>query len=358
MKVLVTGANGLIGANLTRQLIYAGYQVRALVRPTSDMRSLHGVDVETVYGDVLDAGSLPEAVQGCDIVFHTAAMFSYWQMNAAELENLAIEGTRNVITVAGKSGVSRMVLTSSSVVLGSSDRPLVRNEEHQLGANDTAAYIISKALQEQYAFGHAEDAGIELISVCPTMTVGPHGYRLGPSNGIIVSYLNDASRATFPGGCNIVSADDVARGHILAAETGVPGQHYVLGSENLSWFEIHKIISELCGIAGPYWKTNHTISYLAAAMDEITAKLSGEIPLTTRTQARMVGRYYWYDHGKAAALGYQPKSTRRALAEAISWLAASPHVSRKVRISLQLSREVYQVRKNLTATGATIEAIQ
>lgn len=356
MKALVTGANGLIGANLTRELIHAGYQVRALMRPTSDKRSLRGLDVEAVYGDVLDADSLTEAVQGCDVVFHTAAMFSYWEMNAAELENLAVEGTRNVIAAAGKSGVPRMVLTSSSVVLGSSDRPLVRNEKDQLGADDTAAYIISKALQEQYAFGHAEDAGIELIAVCPTMTVGPHGYRLGPSNGIIVSYLNDISRATFPGGCNIVSVDDVARGHILAAETGVSGQHYVLGSENLSWLEIHKIISELCGIAGPFWKTNHTVSYLAATMAEISAKLSGETPLTTRTQARMVGRYYWYGHGKVAALGYQPKSTRRALAEAISWLAASPHISRKVRMSMQLSREVYQARENLIATDATIGA--
>lgn len=356
MKALVTGANGLIGANLTRELIHAGYQVRALVRPTSDKRSLHGLDVETVYGDVLDADSLPEAVQGCDFVFHTAAMFSYWEMNATELENLAIEGTRNVIAAAGKAGVPRMVLTSSSVVLGSSDRPLVRDEEHHLGADDTAAYTISKALQQQYAFGHAEDADIELIAVCPTMTVGPHGYRLGPSNGIIVSYLDDVSRATFPGGCNIVAADDVARGHILAAESGVSGQHYVLGSENLSWAEIHKIISELCGIAGPFWKTNHTVSYLAATMAEISARLSGKTPLTTRTQARMVGRYYWYDHGKVAALGYQPKSARRALAEAISWLAASPHISRRVRMSMQLSREVYQARKKLIATDATIGA--
>lgn len=357
MKALVTGANGLIGANLARELIHAGYQVRALVRPTSDLRSLQGLDIETVRGDVLHPDSLPEAVQGCDVVFHTAAMFSYWEMNAAELENLAIEGTRNVITAAGQAGVPRLVFTSSSVVLGSSDRPLVRNEENLLDSHDTAAYIISKVLQEQHAFEHAEDVDIELIAVCPTMTVGPHGYRLGPSNGIIVSYLDDASRATFPGGCNIVSVDDVARGHIIAAERGIPGQRYVLGSENLTWSAIHKMISELSGIAGPYWKTNHTVSYLAASMTELAAKLSGEIPLATRTQAQMVGRYYWYDHGKIAALGYQPKSARLALAEAISWLAASPHISRKVRMSMQLSREVYEARKILTETDATIGAL-
>ncbi len=352
MKALVTGANGLIGANLTRELIHAGYTVSALVRSTSDMRSLQGLSIKTVIGDVLDASSLSAAIQDCDIVFHTAAIFSYWGKKASELEHLAIEGTRNIISAAAESGVSRLVFTSSSVVMGSSNRPLVRNEGHHLDQHDTAAYIISKALQEQYAFEHAEDKGIELIAVSPTMTIGPHGYRLGPSNGIIISYLNDVSRATFPGGCNIVSVDDVARGHIIAAEKGTPGQRYVLGSENLTWDSVHKIISALCGIPGPYWKTNHTVSYLAATMAEISAKLSGEAPLTTRTQARMVGRYYWYDHDKIASLGYHPKSARRALAEAISWLSTSPHISRKIRMSLQLSPEVYQARKNLAATDA------
>jgi len=358
MKALVTGANGLIGANLIRDLLFTGHQVRALVRPTSNLRSLDGLDIEKVFGDVLHLDSLDEAAQGCDVIFHSAAMFSYWGMNAEQLENLAVDGTRNVINAAHTSGVPRLVLTSSSVVMGSSHRPLVLNEEHHLDDNDTAPYVIAKVLQEQNAFEYAADLGIELVAVCPTMSVGPHGYRLGPSNGLIVSYLNDLSRATFPGGCNIVSVNDVARGHIIAAEKGEPGERYVLGSENLKWSAIHQMISELCGIDGPYWQANHTVSYLASAMSEIAAKFTGKTPLTTRTQARMVGRYYWYDHAKIAALGYQPQSARSALAEAISWLVTSPHISRQVRMSLRISREVYQARKGLATAGATIEASQ
>ena len=353
MKALVTGANGLIGANLVRELIRAGNQVRALVRPTSDMRSLQGLDVEIIHGDVLDLDSLISATQGCDMVFHTAAIFSYWGDPVA-LENLAVQGTHNIIEAAHQSGISRVIITSSSVVFGSSNRPLVRNEQDCVDDQESAHYIFTKESQERAAFEHADQLGIELVAVCPTMSVGPHGYRLGPSNGVIVSYLSDALRATFPGGCNIVSVKDVARGHLLAAERGIAGERYCLGSENLQWSEIHKMISELCGVSEPSWQANHTISYLAATAHELAARLTRKPPLTTRTQARMVGRYYWYEHKKAAELGYVPRPARRALAEAVSWLSISPHISRQVRTTLRLSREVYQARKGMEMEEAII----
>ena len=345
MRALVTGANGLIGANLVRELLRAGYQVRALVRPGSNQQCLEGLDIETIYGDVLHADSLTDGARDCDVVFHTAALFTYWDLDSARLENLAVDGTLNVIDTAVVADVPRIVFTSSSVVLGSSERPLVRNESHDLDANDSAPYVMAKVLQERHAFDHAAAVGADLIAVCPTMTIGPYGYRLGPSNGLIVAYLDDPTRATFPGGCNIVSASDVARGHIIAAEKGLAGKRYLLGAENLAWSEIHKAISELCGVEGPLWQANRTASYFAATWHELGAYVSRKTPLTTRAQARMVGRYYWYDHTRIGALGYHPRSSRQALAEAIAWLAASPHVSRRTRSTMRLSEEVYQARK-------------
>ena len=145
MRVLVTGANGLIGANLIRELLISGHQVRALVRPDSDVSSLNGLDIEKVSGDVLHVDSLNGVAQGCDVIFHCAAMFSYWEMNARDLEILAVDGTRNVINAAYASGVARIVLTSSSVVLGSTSRPLVLDEEHCLDEHDNAPYASAQA---------------------------------------------------------------------------------------------------------------------------------------------------------------------------------------------------------------------
>src|SRR5882724_154817 len=250
MRILVTGASGIIGANLVRELLADGHEVRAFVRQKSDLRSLHDLEIQIVVGDVLQPDSLASAAEGCDLLFHAAAVFSYWSHTADELTKIAVEGTINTVQAARRTGVRRVVLTSSSVVLGSSDTAkVVRDEMGEF--NETDAYSIAKAKQERAGFAHAEKLGVELVAVCPTMSVGPYDYRLGPSNAIICAYLNDPFKVTFPGGINVVSVRDVARGHILLAESGRPGWRYVLGSENLEWSAVHRAISELCGIPGP-----------------------------------------------------------------------------------------------------------
>jgi dihydroflavonol-4-reductase len=347
MKAIVTGANGLIGSNVVRALLRGGHQVRVFVRQTSDCRSLNGLPVEIHQGDVLDPESLQHAMRSCDVLFHAAAIFSYENAVSSELEALAVEGTINAIDAAYFGKVRRVVLTSSSVIFGSSNRPLVRNEQDKPDEANNVPYIAAKQAQAQAALAHAERLGVKLVVVCPTLTVGPYGYKLGPSNGAIVSYLRDPSKATIPGGCNIVSVRDVAQGHVLVARKGRPGEKYLLGSENLHWSNIHRTISELCGTAGPSWQANHTTSMLVATATELLCNLTRTQPLTTRIQARMVGRYYWYENKKAQALGYRPQPARAALAEAIAWLSANSQISRQIRTTLRLSRDVFEAGQAL-----------
>jgi len=142
-----------------------------------------------------------------------------------------------------------------------------------------------------------------------------------------------------------MSSRDVARGHLLLLDRGTPGTRYLLGSDDLTWREVHGCIAELCGIEGPYYETGHTASYLVATADELLSRVfRGRRQLATRTQARMVGRYYWCRHDRAAALGFEPRPARQALAEALSWLVGSHHVSREARARLRLSPELYRVR--------------
>lgn len=346
MKVLVTGANGLVGANVIRALIIEGYEVYAMVRPNGDHRSLEGLPLTMVYGDIFDIESLHRAFCGMQWVFHTAAVFSYFGYNAKQLHAIAVDGTANVVQACQHCGVSRLIVTSSSVTMGSSKQPLLRNESS--GADrDNAPYLLAKIRQEQLAFESAASLGLDVVAVCPTMSVGAHGYKLGPSNGLIVTYLSDPFRMTFPGGCNVVSIKDIARGHLLAAQKGRTGERYLLGSENLRWPNLHAIVAELCGLPPPRIELNHTASFLAATTEELACRLVGKAPLTTRQEAQMVGRYYWYSHKKAAELGYQPMPARQALTEAMAWLISSEHITRKIRSTLTLSREVYRARERL-----------
>jgi dihydroflavonol-4-reductase len=340
VRALVTGSNGLIGSNIVRVLLEQGHEVRGLVRATSDVRALEGLDVEHVPGDVLDRASLESAMQGCDVVFHTAGVFTYWDRDPRQLESVVLDGTRYALEAADSQGVGRFVLTSSSVTCGSAPRPESRDERDHLRDPHAPAYYLTKARQEREALELSDSLGLDLVAACPAITVGGPDYRLLPSNAIVVNYLNDPFAFTFPGGCNVVHVEDVARGHVLLAEMGERGQRYLLGSENLTWAEIHRTVAELCGVRPPTWTTTLTAAYLAASAMELAARWTKKPPVSTRAEAKALGRYYWYRSERAAALGYRPRSSRQALAEAIAWLVQSPHMTRAMRDRLRLNSEV------------------
>lgn len=346
MRALVTGATGGVGANLVRALGAAGHDVRALVRADSDTRAIDGLPIERVTGDVLDPASLRAAADGCELLFHAAAIFSYWGHDADELRRTAVDGTRHALAAAKDAGVRRVVLTSSTVTLGSRTTTVPIDEDGAPLAGDTPDYFRAKIEQEQVALALADELGVELVIACPSIVVGPHDYRLSPSNGIIVAYWEDLVGTTWPGGINVVHAEDVARGHLLLAERGAPGARYVLGGDNLEWSLVHRTIAELSGLPPPRVMANHTTSYLVSGAMEAFALVTGTRPRSTRAQAQQVGRFYWYSHARAAALGYAPRPARTALAQTIAWmLIKSPHVGRALRARLRPAREVLAARE-------------
>src|SRR5690606_33189909 len=129
MKALVTGANGFIGSHLAKALPGKGYKVRALVRTTSDLSSLEGLDAELIYGDILQPDSLAEAMKGCELIFHVAGVYSYWQKDLNKMIGDAKQGMQNVMEAVARSKVKRVVLTSSSVTLGSTKQKRIISVE-------------------------------------------------------------------------------------------------------------------------------------------------------------------------------------------------------------------------------------
>jgi dihydroflavonol-4-reductase len=343
MKGLVTGANGLIGAHLVRALVEAGHSVRAVVRDSKDR---HASRVVYTVADLLDpAANLEAACEGCEVVFHTAAHFAYTGFSASELYDTAVAGTERILRASANVKVRRVVITSSSVVYGYHERPTTLDESAGVTSADAnAPYVHAKIAQHRRALELGAQLKLDVRLACPTMTLGPTSSRLGPSNGLIAAYLADPFACTFPGGCNLVSARDVARGHLLIAEYGASGESYLLGSQNMTWRQIHAAIAELAGVSPPRLTLNHSLAYLAATVDEMRSAINRRTALSTREQAEMVGRYYWYSHAKVASLGYAPAAARDALIEAISWLAKSPHISRETRTGMHLSPEIYRFR--------------
>jgi dihydroflavonol-4-reductase len=154
----------------------------------------------------------------------------------------------------------------------------------------------------------------------------------------------DLTRTTYPGGCNIVSAEDVGVGHALLLEHGEAGRRYLLGGENLTWAELHRTIGDLAGVGGPHAEASSAGVLAAAELAGWWSGVTGEPPLVTEQEAGTVGRYFWYDDSLARELGWTSGTAREAVATSLSWLLASEHLPRWVRESLRPLREVYDAR--------------
>jgi len=340
MQVAVTGATGLVGGHVAAALRDRGHEVTVLVR----RRSAPPDGFRTVRGDLSSPESLRELLAGAEALVHCAAPYSY-ALSADELHAVHVAGTRAVLDAAARAGVARVVVTSSSVTCGSSAAPVTVDENHRPGPEYQPAYFVAKALQEDLALAHGASLGLDVVVACPTVVVGGPDRRLVPSTAVLARYLIDPLRSTFPGGCNVVAAADVGRGHALLLERGQPGSRYLLGGTNLRWRELHELVSELAGTSGPYLEMDAGTAQAAAAVAREWSRLTGSPALVTEEEARTTGRYYWYDHSRVGALGYLPTPARPSVALALSWLLASDHLPRWVREGLRPSAEVRSARR-------------
>ena len=257
MKVLVTGATGFIGGNLARELWRRGDDVQALVRPGSNRLTIQDTGITPVEGDILDRQSIDRAIQGCEAVYHVAAVYTFWSKNPAGVSQANVQGTKNVLEAARQAGVSRTVYTSTvgtigipQTGLGDEDTPLDPKSLH-------GHYKNSKHLAEQQALAFAA-GGMPVVVVNPTLPVGPWDVKPTPTGKIVLDFLRCKIPAYLKTGMNIVDVADVVAGHILALEKGRPGERYILGNQNVSLKQIFDMLSQLTGlpaprIRAPYW---------------------------------------------------------------------------------------------------------
>ena len=313
---LVTGASGFIGWHVARSLVQAGHPVRALVRPGSQVQE---IEVELVRGDLRDAGSLQRAVAGCGLVFHVAADYRLWAKHPQELYESNVGGTRNLLEAAREAGVERVVYTSTVGCIGM-PRNGIGDETTPVGIEDmTGAYKRSKFLAEQTALEFARN-GLPVVIVNPTAPVGAHDVKPTPTGRIVLDFLKGDMPAFIDTGLNLVDVEDVAKGHLLAAEKGKPGERYILGCENLTLAEILQRLARITGRKAPKIRLPYFVAYAAGAASTAWANLTGSEPRVALDAVRMARKKMFVSHDKAKReLGFNPSGVDEALARALEW---------------------------------------
>jgi len=298
------------------------------VRSTSNLRNLEGLKAETASGDLRDAGSLEKAMSGCDTVFHVAADYRLWVRDPAEMYKSNVEGTRAMLEAARKTGVRRLVYTSSVATVGFTGSGPPADEESPVSLADMIGpYKRSKFMAEQVA-REAGRGGMQVVIVNPTTPVGEQDIKPTPTGRIVVDFLKRKFPAYVETGLNLVDVRECALGHVAALEKGKPGERYILGGENLTLKQILDKLGEITGLPSPRVKLPYVFAFAAAVLDEaIRGRVFDREPRATVDAVRMGKKKMFASSGKAEReLGWKIVPVERALRRAVEWFRGNGYV--------------------------------
>jgi dihydroflavonol-4-reductase len=330
MRCFVTGASGFIGANLVHELVARGHQVKALLRPESDLRGLKSADFERVNGEVSDPKKLVASMRGCDWCFHVAASYRLWLRDYAPMYAANVEGTRNVIEAAAEAGCARIVYTSTVGCIGlpKEVNRVVRPTDESTPVSESQMsnhYKLSKWKAEVVARELAAK-GAPVIIVNPSAPVGPRDVKPTPTGQVIVDFLNRKMPAYLDTGLNWTHVRDVAIGHILAAEKGRIGQRYILGNAEGNWTmqQTFAALEEISGVPAPKMRIPYFAALAVAHVNEVVAGVTGKPPKAPLAGVRMAKYKMWFNPAKAIRdLGLPQTPPKQALADSVEWFRAN-----------------------------------
>ena len=328
MRAFVTGATGFLGSHVARVLSEQGAALRVLVRSSSNLRNLEGLNAETATGDLREPASLEKAMTGCDTVFHVAADYRLWVQDPEEMYRSNVEGTRAILDAARKVGVRRTVHTSSVATVGFTANGHPADEDSPVSLADMIGhYKRSKFLAEQLAL-QAGRTGMHVVVVNPTTPVGEQDVKPTPTGRIVLDFLKRKFPAYVETGLNLVDVEICARGHLAALEKGRTGERYILGGEDLTLKQILDKLADITGLRSPVVKLPYVFAFAAGLVDEaITGRLLHGEPRATIDTVRMGKKKMFASSAKAEReLGWKIVPVDGALRRAVKWFQTNGYV--------------------------------
>ncbi len=320
MKALVLGATGFLGSNLVRALLVHGQQVRALVRQMSNTRTLDGLDVERIVGDLNDVDSLARACAGIQVVYQTASYYPPQTIPADAATAQALLETQNLLTAVRRASVSRLVFTSTLTTIGfPADGQLATEACPFKPLFPNNPYLMAKAAMENLILEAARN-GFPAVVVNPTAFFGPYDSK--PTSGTQILMV---ARRLMPlyiaGKINAIDVRDVAVGMVRAAERGRPGERYILGNWNTTQKDLNALIARVAGVMAPLAPVPFPLARYGTKVLEWAFQTVLRRPSPVPSFfVEMLPHMQHYDCSKAIReLGYPRNAVETAIRDAIQW---------------------------------------
>ena len=326
----MTGATGFIGSAIVRALASKGVEIVAVCEPGADNVNLDGLDVTRRIADIRDQHAVTTAIEGAHVVFHTAALYRFWTKNPQDFYAINVEGTRHVLEAARSANSELVVYTSSAGVLGL-DQVRARGPAAE-DSYPRVDHLFGKYKQTKYVAEHealrACAKGVPVVLVLPTTPLGPGDRGPTPTGRIVVDFLNGRMPGWYDTTLNVVDVDDVATGHLLAAERGGIGHSYLLGGEDLTLRSLLFTLAALSGLPPPRFEVPRALALGAAVISELVeGRLLRRPPRIPLEGARMAATTMAFDDSLARAeLGYTSRPAREAIERSVCYFVDAGYV--------------------------------
>lgn len=303
--VLVTGASGQLGRRLVPRLLKNGYSVRAHYRSREKAGRYCPADATPIIGDLIDPRWLDQAVSGCNIVIHCAAIVSLRPGPNETIRRVNVDGTQAVVSACLKNNVTRLIYISSIIAVGASEtgQPLDETAEFNLSGFNIP-YIDTKKRAEDIVL-EANGPDLEAVVVNPSIMISLPDRKLSEKE---LKKIPKTIPLYFDFGLNLVKTDDVVSGITTCIQKGRPGERYLLTGENINPQKAFKLAEEFLGIRKPILKIPIGLLYPVAFVMELVARIRRKRPKFHRGLARLARYKFFYTNEKARQeLGFRPK---------------------------------------------------
>ena len=326
MRVLVTGATGFLGNNICRILIDQGHQPVAAVRPVSDLKPLDGLAVEKVTID-FDDNDFSIALDDIDAIIHSAALIHIGWTKLEASRKVNVQNTVRLAQAARRKGI-RMILVSTVDALGRGSADEIGTEEKLDPPKPANNYVVSKR-EAETEFLLEVSNGLDGVIVNPGFLVGPYDWR--PSSGAMMITVYENFIFFVPGGgCSVADVRDVAAGTISAIENGRPGQRYILGGDNISYYDLWDRMARVMNTGGPKRKLRNWFATTIGFVADLFGKVLGREQLVNSASTQMGQIHHYHSSEKAVReLGYKINSIDDAIADAFDWFIANGYLQKK-----------------------------
>lgn len=324
MLTLVTGATGLLGNNLVRELLLRGQRVRVLVRESSNLRSLAKLDVEHCVGAVTDREAVGRAVDGAGQIIHCAGHVHIGWGDLETHRQINAQGTRNIAEAARAEG-SKLVYVSTVNTLGLGSKSQPATESHAEPGIIHCGYVVSKREADEFVTQEIAK-GLRAVTVHPGFMLGPWDWK--PSSGRLLVALATRFTPFYPlGGCSVADARDVASGVLAAMNRAKVGSRYILAGANMNYRQIFSLMASVTGAQAPSLPLGPVNRWIGGAFGDLRFRLTGSEPEINSAMVGMASQYHYFSSKLAEdELQYSVRPARETVETAWKWFCDHGYV--------------------------------